>query len=59
MHSADYAMAIPFHFHLFCKENGCQNATVNNAIESVKIHKMLKLTNRLTILGIVAYTNNS
>ena len=27
-------------FHLFCKENGCQNATVNNAIEAV-----LKRTN--------------
>ena len=27
-------------FHLFCKENGCQNATVNNAIETV-----LKYTN--------------
>jgi len=29
----------PF-FYLFCKENGCQNATVNNAIETV-----LKYTN--------------
>jgi len=27
------ACAIPF--HLFCKENGCQNATMNNAIEAV------------------------
>jgi len=27
-------------FHLFCKENGYQNATVNNAIEAV-----LKYTN--------------
>jgi len=27
-------------FHLFCKENGCQNATVNDAIEAV-----LKYTN--------------
>ena len=27
-------------FHLFCKEKGCQNATVNNAIEAV-----LKYTN--------------
>ena len=29
-----------FPFHLFYKENGCQNATVNNAIKAV-----LKYTN--------------
>ena len=31
----------PF-FYLFCKENGCQNATVNNA-ETVLKYTMLKL----------------
>jgi len=28
-----YGLGLPF--HLFCKEKGCQNATVNSAIEAV------------------------
>jgi len=30
-------------FHLFCKENGCQNETVNNSVETVLKYENLKM----------------